>query len=82
MGLVTEVQGDTTMAQVEMQCGPHRVVSLINREAVDDVGLRPGVLAVAVVSRPMSWSRHDLVVEVAVAPAHRLDDGDDGSSAD
>ena len=49
VGLVTEVQGDTTMAQVEMQCGPHRVVSLISREAVDDVGLRPCVLAVAVV---------------------------------
>jgi len=37
------------MAQVEIQAGPHRVVSLISAEAVDDLGLEPGVLAVAVV---------------------------------
>jgi molybdopterin-binding protein len=49
VGLVTDVQVDKVMAQVEMQCGPHRVVSLISREAVDDLGLKPGVLAVAVI---------------------------------
>ena len=34
---------------VEMQCGPHRVVSLMSTEAVADLGLEPGVLAVAVI---------------------------------
>jgi len=37
------------MAQVEMQAGPHRIVSLISREAADDLGLEPGVLTTAVV---------------------------------
>jgi len=35
------------MAQVEIQAGPHRVVSLLSREAVDELGLAPGVRAVA-----------------------------------
>lgn len=46
-GLVTRVVVDTVMAQVELQAGPHRVVSLLSREAVEELGLRPGVLAVA-----------------------------------
>jgi molybdopterin-binding protein len=37
------------MAQVDIQAGPHRVVSLMSREAVDELGLEPGVLAVAAV---------------------------------
>ncbi|MEV6911678.1 helix-turn-helix transcriptional regulator [Amycolatopsis sp. NPDC051071] len=49
VGLVTEVVMDKVMAQVELQCGPHRVVSLMSSEAVRELGLRPGVLAVAVV---------------------------------
>jgi molybdopterin-binding protein len=49
VGLVTEVTADKVMAQVEMQCGPHRVVSLMSAEAVRELGLEPGVLAVAVV---------------------------------
>ncbi|GAA4612091.1 helix-turn-helix domain-containing protein [Saccharopolyspora hordei] len=49
VGLVTAVVSDRVMSQVEMQCGPHRVVSLMSTEAVRDLGLRPGVLAVAVV---------------------------------
>jgi molybdopterin-binding protein len=49
VGLVTEVVVDKVMAQVELQCGPHRVVSLMSAEAVRELGLRPGVLAVAVV---------------------------------
>ncbi|HWE88498.1 MAG TPA: TOBE domain-containing protein [Pseudonocardiaceae bacterium] len=49
VGLVTEVIADRVMAQVEMQCGPHRVVSLMSTEAVHELGLAPGVLAVAVV---------------------------------
>ena len=49
VGLVTEVIADKVMAQVEMQCGPHRVVSLMSAEAVRELGLAPGVLAVAIV---------------------------------
>ena len=46
-GLVTKVLRDTVMAQVEIQAGPFRVVSLMSREAADDLNLQPGVLAVA-----------------------------------
>ncbi|MCG8916757.1 TOBE domain-containing protein [Actinokineospora sp. PR83] len=49
VGLVTAVVQDTVMAQVEIQCGPHRVVSLMSSEAVREMGLAPGSLAVAVV---------------------------------
>ena len=48
-GLVTRVVRDTVMAQVEIQAGPHRFVSLLSREAADELGLEPGVLAVAAV---------------------------------
>ena len=48
-GLVTQVVRDGVMAQVEIQAGPHRVVSLLSAEAVDELSLEPGVLAVAVV---------------------------------
>lgn len=48
-GLVTRVVRDTVMAQVEIQAGPHRVVSLMSREAADELHLQPGVLATAVV---------------------------------
>jgi molybdopterin-binding protein len=46
-GLVTRVVRDTVMAQVEIQAGPFRVVSLLSREAADELDLAPGVLAVA-----------------------------------
>lgn len=49
VGLVTRVVRDTVMAQVELQCGPYRVVSLMSREAADELGLEPGVTAVAAV---------------------------------
>ncbi len=49
VGLVTDVVADRVMAQVELQCGPHRVVSLMSAEAATELGLLPGVLAVAVV---------------------------------
>jgi molybdopterin-binding protein len=49
LGLVTKVIRDTVMAQVEIQAGPHRIVSLMSREAADDLGLEPGVLAIAAV---------------------------------
>lgn len=48
-GLVTRVVRDTVMAQVEIQAGPHRIVSLMSREAADELALEPGVLAVAAV---------------------------------
>jgi molybdopterin-binding protein len=46
-GIVTAVKKDTVMAQVEMVCGPHRMVSLMSAEAADELGLEPGVLAIA-----------------------------------
>ncbi|MCW2829582.1 MAG: MerR family transcriptional regulator, partial [Aeromicrobium sp.] len=49
VGLVTAVKADAVMAQVEMQCGPFRVVSLMSSEAVDELGLEPGSVAVAVI---------------------------------
>lgn len=48
-GIVVAVKRDTVMAQVELVCGPYRVVSLMSREAADDLGLKPGVSASAVV---------------------------------
>lgn len=48
-GIVTRVVKDRVMAQIEMQAGSHRLVSLISREAADELGLTPGVRAVAVV---------------------------------
>ena len=48
-GIVTRVVRDGVAATVEIQSGPHRVVSLITAEAVDDLGLAPGVLAAAAV---------------------------------
>jgi molybdopterin-binding protein len=48
-GIVTKVVKDKVMAQVELQAGPFRVVALISREAVDDMGLVPGKIASAVV---------------------------------
>jgi molybdopterin-binding protein len=61
-GIVTRVLKDTVMAQVEMQVGPHRVVSLMSREAADELGLAPGVLAVA------SVKSTNVVIEI---PDHR-----------
>ena len=48
-GIVTNVVRDTVMAQVEIQAGPFRVVSLMSREAADELGLEIGVRAVATV---------------------------------
>ena len=48
-GIVTKVHRDSVVATVEIQAGPHRIVSLMTAEAVDDLGLEPGVLAVAAV---------------------------------
>ncbi|MDY0912963.1 TOBE domain-containing protein [Rathayibacter festucae] len=53
VGIVTEVVSDTVMAQVELQCGPHRVVSLMSAEAVRELGLEPGSPAIAIVKATM-----------------------------
>jgi molybdopterin-binding protein len=57
-GVVTAVTRDQVMAQVELRCGPHRVVSLMSREAADDLDLQPGRIAVA------SVKATNVVVEV------------------
>lgn len=48
-GIVTRVTKDEVAALVELQAGPYRVVSMITREAADDLGLEPGMVADAVV---------------------------------
>ena len=60
-GIITRVIKDGVAAQVEMQAGPHRIVSLITRESADELGLKPGLIAVAsvkatnvVIERPRS----------------------------
>ncbi|KQO62747.1 TOBE domain-containing protein [Curtobacterium sp. Leaf261] len=63
VGIVTDVVADRVMAQVELQCGPHRVVSLMSAEAVRDLGLEVGSVAVAVVKATM------VVVEAAPVEA-------------
>ena len=62
VGLITKVTRDTVMAQVEMQSGPNRIVSLMSREAADDLGLEPGVLAVA------SIKSTNVVIEIPDQP--------------
>jgi molybdopterin-binding protein len=49
VGLVTKVTSDQVMSEVEMQCGPFNVVSLMSTTSVRQLGLEPGALAVAVV---------------------------------
>lgn len=49
VGIVTDIRVDSVMAQVELQCGPFRVVSLMSSEAVRDLGIELGSVAVAVV---------------------------------
>lgn len=48
-GVITKVTRDRVSTLVEIQAGPHRIVSLITREAADEMGLEPGMEAVATV---------------------------------
>ena len=48
-GIVTNIVKDTVMAQVDIQAGPYRLVSLMSREAVEELGLEVGSVAVAVI---------------------------------
>lgn len=63
LGIVTRVVCDRVAAQVELRCGPFRIVSLLTRESVDRLGLAPGVLAHAVVKAT------NVVVELAAGTA-------------
>ena len=47
-GIVLAVRRDGVMAQIDLQCGPHRIVSLMSREAADQLDLKPGDSATAV----------------------------------
>jgi molybdopterin-binding protein len=47
IGLVTNVVRDAVMAQVDIQAGPFRLVSLVSREAADELDLQPGSLVAA-----------------------------------
>lgn len=58
-GIVTEVIKDAVMAQVEIAAGPYRVVSLMSRQAADELGLEVGVVAIAVIKST------NVVVEIA-----------------
>lgn len=48
-GVVTEIKRDRVAATVEILAGPHRILAFITREAVDEMGLKPGMRAVATV---------------------------------
>jgi molybdopterin-binding protein len=48
-GVITSIKKDRLVATVEILAGPHRVLALITRESVDELGLRPGMQAVATV---------------------------------
>ena len=59
LGIVTRVVRDKVAAQVELRCGPFKLVALVTRESVDNLRLQPGVMAYAVVKAT------NVVVEVA-----------------
>jgi len=61
-GIVTSVLADEIVAKVEMQAGPHRIVSLMTAQAAKELGLAPGVLAVAAVKST------NVVIEVSALP--------------
>lgn len=65
-GIVTAVVKDTVMAQVDIQAGPYRVVSLMSREAVDDLDLQVGSVAIAVIK-----STTVVVEKPALGAGHR-----------
>jgi molybdopterin-binding protein len=48
-GVIVDVQRDGVMAQIELACGPYRIVSLMSRDAADELDLKPGQTATAVV---------------------------------
>lgn len=67
LGIVTRVVRDKVAAQVELRCGPFRLVALVTRESVDSLRLQPGVMAYAVVKAT------NVVVELATEAIAALD---------
>lgn len=63
-GIVTAIKKDAVMAQVDMQCGPFRVVSLMSTEALEDLGLTVGSVTTAVVKSTA------VIVETAPGDPH------------
>ncbi len=74
LGIVTRVVRDKVAAQVELRCGPFRLVALVTRESVDNLRLQPGVMAYAVVKAT------NVVVELATEAVTALD-ADEASEA-
>lgn len=74
VGLVTRLTVDGVMAQVEIQSGPHTVVSLISAESARELNLQPGSLAVAVVKST------NVIVETPTAPGRDVQNGVDTHS--
>lgn len=70
LGIVTRVVKDKVAAQVELRCGPFRLVALVTRESVDNLRLQPGVMAYAVVKAT------NVVVELATEALAALDAAD------
>ena len=67
LGIVTRVVRDKVAAQVELRCGPFKLVALVTRESADNLRLQPGVIAYAVVKAT------NVVVELAPAAVAALD---------
>ena len=74
LGIVTRVVRDKVAAQVELRCGPFRLVALVTRESVDAMRLQPGVMAYAVVKAT------NVVVELAPEALAALDGADGGAA--
>ncbi len=64
-GIVTRIEKDRVAAVVEVQAGPHRLVSLMTAEAVDDIGLRVGDEAICVIKAT------NVIVEIPSSKEHR-----------
>lgn len=71
LGIVTRVVRDKVAAQVELRCGPFRLVALVTRESVDSMKLQPGTMAYAVVKAT------NVVVELADAAVAAMAAGGD-----
>ena len=68
LGIVTRVVRDKVAAQVELRCGPFKLVALVTRDSVDNLRLQPGVMAYAVVKAT------NVVVELATEALIALDE--------
>ena len=71
LGIVTRVVRDKVAAQVELRCGPFKLVALVTRDSVDNLRLQPGVMAYAVVKAT------NVVVELATEALATMHGDDD-----